>query len=142
MKHSWTNNAFWDENNMIWRKWCKFVSFFSFNNTYGLPVLTMNTKFQIKNFMLVWSIYRSFVLNWAWNVSLQIMIFLYVFSAWVKVELNTRFETWITWNGVKCVSSFHLSYLITLRFTCDHNGHQTWKSTILCLMGRSTDYLS
>jgi hypothetical protein len=43
MKHDWTKNTFWDVNNKKWRKWCKFVSPFLFNNTYGLPVLTMDT---------------------------------------------------------------------------------------------------
>jgi hypothetical protein len=45
MKHSWTKYAFWDVNNTKWRKWCKFVSLSLFNNTYGLPVLTIDTKY-------------------------------------------------------------------------------------------------
>jgi hypothetical protein len=44
MKHSWSENVFWDVNNKKLRKWCKFVSHFLFNNSYGLPVLTMETK--------------------------------------------------------------------------------------------------
>jgi hypothetical protein len=44
MQRSWTKNAFWDMNNKKWRKWCKFVSPFLFNNTYGSPVITMVTK--------------------------------------------------------------------------------------------------
>jgi hypothetical protein len=183
-------------NNKKWRKWCKFVSLFLFNNTYGLPVLTMDTKrpnqifyvwlfdlqticakwglemwlfpnndigiffldmshsltkkaiwklrskklrkwwmfllpfylitlmaylcsqwtpnVQIKYFISDWSIYRKFVLNRAWKRdSLQIMIFVYVFSTWGIVALNTRFETWITRNDVNGVNLFHLSYLIT-----------------------------
>jgi hypothetical protein len=44
MKHGSTKNAFWD---VINKKWCKFVSPFLFNNTYGLPALTKNTNFQI-----------------------------------------------------------------------------------------------
>jgi hypothetical protein len=43
MNYSWTN-AFWDVNNMKWRKWCKFVSQFLITNTYGLPVLTTDNK--------------------------------------------------------------------------------------------------
>jgi hypothetical protein len=44
MKHSWTKNAFRNVNNNKWRKWCNFVTPFLFNNTYGLPVLTMENK--------------------------------------------------------------------------------------------------
>jgi hypothetical protein len=44
MKHGWTKNMFWDVNNKKWRKRCKFVSPFLFNNIYGLPVLKMDTK--------------------------------------------------------------------------------------------------
>jgi hypothetical protein len=44
MKHGSNENAFWDLNNMKWRKWCKFVPPFIFNNTCGLLVFTMNTK--------------------------------------------------------------------------------------------------
>jgi hypothetical protein len=33
MKHSWTKNAFWEVNNKKWRKCCKFVSPYLFNNT-------------------------------------------------------------------------------------------------------------
>jgi hypothetical protein len=51
MRHSWIKNAFWDINNEKWRKWCKFVSPFLFNNTYGLPVLTIDTKYPFKYFM-------------------------------------------------------------------------------------------
>jgi hypothetical protein len=47
LKHGWTKNAFSDLNNKKWRKWRKFVSHFLFNNTYGLPVLTKDTKLQI-----------------------------------------------------------------------------------------------
>jgi hypothetical protein len=36
--------SFWDVNNKKWRKWCKFVSHFLYKNTYGLPVLTKDTK--------------------------------------------------------------------------------------------------
>jgi hypothetical protein len=33
MRHSWTKYVFWDMNNMKWRKWCKFLSPFLYNNT-------------------------------------------------------------------------------------------------------------
>jgi hypothetical protein len=35
---------FWDVNNKKCRKWCKFASPLLFNNNYGLPVLTKDTK--------------------------------------------------------------------------------------------------
>jgi hypothetical protein len=54
MSHSWTKNAFWGMNNKKWRKWCKCDSPFLFNNTYGLPVLTMDTKYTNKIFYDWW----------------------------------------------------------------------------------------
>jgi hypothetical protein len=84
---------------------------------------------QIKYFTFDRSIYRLFELNWAWKrVSLQIMIFVYICLAWIIVELNTCFETWITRNDVNGVSLFNLSYLISVTVTCANNGHQMWKS--------------
>jgi hypothetical protein len=37
-------DAFWYVSIKKWRKWCKWVSPFSFNNTHGLPVLSLDTK--------------------------------------------------------------------------------------------------
>jgi hypothetical protein len=59
-------------------------------------------------------------------------------NSWTK----TRFETWITRRDVNVVRMFHLSYLIHKCLTCAHKGHQMSKSRILCVIGRSTDYLS
>jgi hypothetical protein len=57
--------------------------------------------------------YRSFVPNTgSKRNSLQMMIFVNVFSTWSIVEIKTRLETCITRNDVNGV--FHLSYLITL----------------------------
>jgi hypothetical protein len=53
MKPGSTKYVFWDVNNNKWRKYCKLVSTFLFNNTYGLPVLTMDTKCPIQVFF-VW----------------------------------------------------------------------------------------
>jgi hypothetical protein len=44
LQHSWTKNAFWDVYNKKCHKWCNFVSALLFNNTYGLPVRIINTK--------------------------------------------------------------------------------------------------
>jgi hypothetical protein len=44
MQCSWTKNASWNLKSEKWRKWCKIVSPFLFNNTYGLTVLTIDTK--------------------------------------------------------------------------------------------------
>jgi hypothetical protein len=62
-------------------------------------------------------------------------------TTWSIVEIKTRFESWIKRNDVNGVSLYNLPYLITLMVICAHNGHQMWKSTILFLIGRSTDYL-
>jgi hypothetical protein len=70
---------------------------------------------QIKYLMFERSIYRLFVLNGSWKRDpFQIMIFVYVCSAWGIVELVTCFDSWIKRNDVKDVSYFHVSYLITL----------------------------
>jgi hypothetical protein len=37
-------DAFWYVSNKKWPKWCKFVSPYTFNNTYGLPVFSMVNK--------------------------------------------------------------------------------------------------
>jgi hypothetical protein len=74
-----------------------------------------NPNIQIKYFMFDWLIYRLFVLNRGWKrETLQIMIFEYVSSTLSIVELNTRFESWITRSDVNGVSLFHLFYWITL----------------------------
>jgi hypothetical protein len=44
MKFVSTKNAFWEMNNNKWRNWCKFVPPFLFNNSYGIPVRTKDTK--------------------------------------------------------------------------------------------------
>jgi hypothetical protein len=50
---------------------------------------TPNVK--INYFMFDWSMNRLFVLNRGWKrVSLQIVLFVYVFSTWGIVELKTR----------------------------------------------------
>jgi hypothetical protein len=66
-------------------------------------------------FMFDRSNYRLFVLNRGWKrFSLHIMIFVYVCSTWGIVELQTRFDTWITRKEVNGVGLSHHSYLITL----------------------------
>jgi hypothetical protein len=94
-KHCSNKNAFWYVNKKKWRKWCKFLSPFLFNNTYGLLMLTMETKCPNQIF------YDWLVVNRPWKrESLQVIIFVYVCSSWSIVELKTRFEIWITWNHV------------------------------------------
>jgi hypothetical protein len=79
-------------------------------------------KIQITYFMFDWSIYRLFVPNTRWTRdSLQLNIFVNIYSTWSIVELVSRFETWITRNHVNGVSLFHLFYLITLMaYLCSH----------------------
>jgi hypothetical protein len=91
-----------------------------FNETYGLHVLTTETKCQNQEFYVDLSIYRIFVLNRACkHFFLHIMIFVYVCSIWRIVELKSRFDSWRTRNVVNGVSMFHLSYLMTLMsFLC------------------------
>jgi hypothetical protein len=115
MRHSSTENAFWDVNNKKWRKWFKVfpLSYFKTLMAYQCSQWTQNV--QINYFMFELSIYRIFVLNMGWKPdTLLIMIFVNVSSTWSIVELKTRFETWITRNDVNGVSLYHCSYLITL----------------------------
>jgi hypothetical protein len=70
---------------------------------------------QIKCFMFDWSMYRLCVLSRGLKRdSLQIMIFVYVCSTWGLVQINTRFDNWITWNDINGICLFYLSYLIKL----------------------------
>jgi DNA-directed RNA polymerase subunit RPC12/RpoP len=71
-------------------------------------------KFQIKYFMFDSLIYRILVLISGWNRTHTNWRYSYVCSTCSVVELKTRFETWITRNGLNGVNLFHLSYLITL----------------------------
>jgi hypothetical protein len=102
---------------------------------------------QIKYFIFDWSIYRLFLLNTGWKRDcLQMIIFVNVCSTWCIVELKTCFETWITRNDVNGVYWFHFSNIITvlalvIKLTCVHNEHQLSKSSIICLIGRTTHYL-
>jgi hypothetical protein len=87
-----------------------FFSPFIFNDTYALPVLTMDTKCSNQVFY-IWLV----VPNRGWKRDyLQMMIFINVCSTWSMVDVKMRFETWITRNVVNGVSLFHPSYLITL----------------------------
>jgi hypothetical protein len=118
-----------------------------FNNCFGLAVSTMGTNCPSQVFY-VWlvdlqSICAKYRLE---HDSLEIMILVYVCSTSSVVELKTLFETWIARNDVNGVYWFHLSYLITVwaldnPLKCAYNGHQFSKSSIVCLTGRSTDYL-
>jgi hypothetical protein len=112
MNLSWTKNAFWDVNKKKWCKWCLFVSLFLFNDTYGLPVITMNTKCPNQVFN-VWLVdLQTICANRCWKRdSVQMMIFVNICSLWSQVELKTRFETWITRNVLNGVSLFNLYYL-------------------------------
>jgi hypothetical protein len=115
MKLSWTNNTFWDVNNKKWRKWYKFVSPILFNNTYGLRVLTIDTKctkyvFYVKLVELQ-NIFAKYGLE-TWFVPNDDIrkCFLDIKHGRTKTHL----ETWIKRYDVNGVSLFHLSYLITL----------------------------
>jgi hypothetical protein len=85
-EHGWTKNAFWNVINKKWRNGCKLVSPFLSNNTYGLPVLTKDTKCP-SHFLFYWSIYILIVLNTGWKRdSLQIIIIVYICFTWRMFE--------------------------------------------------------
>jgi hypothetical protein len=110
MMQGWTKNAFWYENikNDV-------NGFLHLPNLISLVVYLCSQwtpHIQIKYFMFDFSIYSLFEINRGWKRdSLQILIFVYVCSAWGIVELKIRFEAWITRNGE---SFFHFPDLITL----------------------------
>jgi hypothetical protein len=94
------------------------VSLFNLSNLITLIAylcLQRTQNFQIRYYMLHWSIYRVFVLNTGWKRdSLQLMIFVNVSSTWWMVQLKSCFDAWITRNDVNGVRLNHFSYLITL----------------------------
>jgi hypothetical protein len=99
-------------NNTNWRKRCKFVSHFLFNNNYDLPELTTDTKSPYK-LLYVWlSIFTLFVLKRGWKRYSPQIIFV-CFSTWSIVEVKNRFETLITRNVLNGVSLFQPSCWIT-----------------------------
>jgi hypothetical protein len=113
-RHSGTEYAFRDVNNKKWRKWCKFVSPFLFNNTYGIPVIRTDTKSPTKVFY-VWLVDLKNICD---NTtlkrdSLKMMIFENVCSTWSMVHIKDAF--WYVnnkkWSGAIL---FHLSNLKTL----------------------------
>jgi hypothetical protein len=56
-------------NNKKWRKWCKFVTRFLFNGTYGLPVHAKDYKYPKYEF-------------YVWLVDLQTICAKYVLETW------------------------------------------------------------
>jgi hypothetical protein len=101
MKHGWTKNAFWDVNNNKLRKWCQFFHLFYLITILAYICSQWTPSFQIKYFMFDWSFYRLIELNTGWERDfLQMKIFVNVCSTWSMVEFKTRFETWITINDV------------------------------------------
>jgi hypothetical protein len=114
MQRSWTNKAVWNLKSKKLRKWCNFVSPFLFNKSYGLRVLTIDTKCPNQLFYVrLVDLHTISAKQGLETYPLQIMIFEYVCSTWSIVELKTRFETWKTRNALNGVSLFNVSYLIT-----------------------------
>jgi hypothetical protein len=139
MKHRCTKNAFWNVNNKKCRKWFKFVTPFLFNHSYGLPVITMDTKCPNQVFY-VWLVdLQTICAKYGLKCnSLQMMKFVNICSTWSMVLMKTRFETWLTRNDV---SLFHLFYLLTfMAYLCSQRS-PNFKSSILYLIGWCTDYL-
>jgi hypothetical protein len=108
MGHIWTKNAFWDVNNRKWRTWCKIVSPFLYNNTYGFPMLTMDTKCPKEVFYVglvdLHNICSKQGLETWLTPNIGIRICLPDMEhRWTKYA----FEKWITRNDVNGVRLFH-----------------------------------
>jgi hypothetical protein len=92
MRHVWNKNAFWDVNNKKWRKWCNW-----FHCSYLITLMAYlcyerTPNAQFKYYMFDWLIYRPFTLNTGWKRdSLQIMLFVYVYSTWGMFEIRNAF---------------------------------------------------
>jgi hypothetical protein len=91
-----------------------------FHLSYSITLTTYlcsqcDPNIQFKYFMFDSTIYRFLVLNRGWKLeSHQLMLFVYVCSTWIVVDLKPKFETWRTRNFVNGVNLFHHPYLITL----------------------------
>jgi hypothetical protein len=128
---------------MKWCKWCKIVSPFLSNNTYGLPVLTMVTKYPKQHTICV----KDGLEMW-FSPNDEIRKCLIDMR---HGSIKNAFETWITLNDVNGVSLFHLLYnntyglsalttdtkfpnqvlyvcLVDLYTICDKQGLETWIS--------------
>jgi hypothetical protein len=115
MKDMWTKNAFRDVNNKKWRNWCQFDSRSLFNSTYGLPVLTMETKCP-NHVFYVWKVHLKNIcakcgleMRFFPNNGIRICLF-DVKHSW------TSNAFWVVSNKkwLKDVRFFHVSYIITL----------------------------
>jgi hypothetical protein len=118
MKHRWTKNAFWDVNNKKCRKWCKIVTPILFNHSYGLPVITMDTKCPNQVYVRL--------------VDLETIVAKYGLESWFPPDVDickyllymkhgsikTRFETWLTRNDV---NGNWFTFLIYLSSHCERN---------------------
>jgi hypothetical protein len=114
-------------NNKKWLKWSKLVSTLLFNNTYCLPVLTVDTKCP-NQVLYVWLVnLHTICPKYGMETCfVQMMIFVDICPPWSMVELQTRLEEWISTNAINGVSLFHLSYLITLMvYFCSE-----WKTNV------------
>jgi hypothetical protein len=124
---TWTmvhiKDAFWYVNNKKWLKWCMFISPFSFNNTYGLPVLSMDTKCPNQVF-------------YVWLVDLQItgaklgletclspnndirICVLDVRHSWTKYAIwDVNNKIWIKWCKFVSPFLFNIPYGLTVLTT-------------------------
>jgi hypothetical protein len=130
-------NAIWDVNNKKWYNWHKFESRFLFNNTYGLPVLTKDSKCPNQVFCLIG---RSTTI-----CGKQVL------ETWISLNndnriclLNMRYS-WTKssfWDVNNKKWRKYCKYVSPVLFNntaCVHNGHQMSISSILRLNGRSTD---
>jgi hypothetical protein len=133
--NSWTKNAFWDVNNTKWRKWCKFVSPFLSNNTYGLPVLTKDTTCpnQVFNAWLVdlQTICAKYGLE-SWlspNDDIRIS-FIDMQSSWTKNEIwNLKCKKWCKWCIMVSPLLFNNSFglpVLTIGTNCLNQVFYVW----------------
>jgi hypothetical protein len=101
MQHIWNKNAFWDVEK---KNDLNGINFFLLSYLIT-PVAYRCSQWapyvQMKYFMFDWSIYLLFVLIRGWKRdSLKMMIFVYVCSTCIVVEIKTRFENFNEVNGV------------------------------------------
>jgi hypothetical protein len=142
-RHRRTKNSFLYVYNMKQRKWCKSVSAFLSKSTYGLPVLTKNTKCTslvfYDWFVDIHFICTNFGLETWFSPNEDIRRYLIdMKNSWTKYAFcDVNNKKWRKWR--KFVSPLLFNKHLCL--TNAHNGYQMYKSSILWLIDRSTAYL-
>jgi hypothetical protein len=143
MQHSRTKKAIWTSNRKKWRKWCILDSLFLFNNSFVLPVLTIEFTFPNQVFyvtlLALQTICAKLGLKTWFTQNNVIRIYLHVMQiSWTKNAIwNLNSKKWRKW----CTLVSLFLYNNSLRLPVFTMGTTCPKSSILCFICRSVEYL-